>query len=146
MTNEQTRWPDDDERAGLVAAARRVTLADAQREGEALGFSVRRSGGGDYRVSDQRVPMGAREATAYYTDDLGDAVATMKTWRAREAGGAQFEKVATTAEDAATVLEELARALRAEPGAVAEVPFTLTMQVARNGRQALTSVQGKFRF
>lgn len=53
----------------------KMTQAAAQAEARKRGFTLRRSAGGDYRLNRK----GASENTAYYTDDLEDAIDTMNT-------------------------------------------------------------------
>lgn len=48
-----------------------MTLKQAKAELEVLGMTIRKEAG-EYRVNEK----GGKEATAYYTDDLDDAVRT----------------------------------------------------------------------
>ena len=49
-----------------------LTLVEARRKLRSVGYAVRRQPAGDYRVS----PIGGCESESYYTEDLGDALAT----------------------------------------------------------------------
>ena len=63
-----------------TAADPAITIAAARKLCTAAGCVLRRTGwGGEYRVNHR----GGPEATAYYTDDLQDAVDTAQAFAAR---------------------------------------------------------------
>lgn len=53
-----------------------LTFKAVQSKCRELGFSLSRTGGGDYRLADQRLDRERREDSAYYTGDLMDALMT----------------------------------------------------------------------
>lgn len=58
------------------------TQAAAMDECKRLGFSLKKTGWGDYRLVPLSVfPPESAEEVAYYTPDLDDAVATARNWR-----------------------------------------------------------------
>ena len=58
-----------------------MRLTEARRQLRAIGWTIRRLAAGDYRVNVSR----GKESSAYYTEDLDDAVDTAKI-EARVAG------------------------------------------------------------
>lgn len=61
------------------------TIKDAKRFASSIGMSINKTEYGEYRVTASRklVPdYDRREAIAYYSDDLADAVHTMQAMRA----------------------------------------------------------------
>lgn len=73
-----------------------TSIHAAQLKARRLGYTIRRSAGGDFRVN----KVGGAEASAYYTDDIDDALATAKVMAAREQADAEAE-----ADDAAALKE-----------------------------------------
>jgi hypothetical protein len=64
-----------------------MTRTGARAVAQTLRFSlVRQVGAAEWRLTDLLEPADRREAVAYYTPDLQDAVDTMQTWRAYQAG------------------------------------------------------------
>lgn len=62
----------------------KLTLAQAQREARTLGYSIRSTGWGDLRCAPITMRgatanmRGAIEAQAYYTDDVAEALHTVR--------------------------------------------------------------------
>ena len=78
-----------------------ITFAEAKKLATALGYTIRRSRDGEYRVNE----VGGMEATAYYASDLPDAVGTM---RAMSAVLARAEQTTHQIETACRVCEYVA--------------------------------------
>jgi hypothetical protein len=78
----------------------KLTLAQARIECKALHFSITKRDG-EYRVAPLDVPFTEREAKAYYTNDIHDAVGTARLERERvNRGLSRFPMAATTARGA----------------------------------------------
>lgn len=59
-----------------------LTVAGVRAEAEKLGFSFRKqSGTGEYRIVPKHLTGQRAEDSAYYTNDLQDALNTMRAWR-----------------------------------------------------------------
>lgn len=69
----------------------RMTLAAAKAVVNAHGCKLRRTAAGDYRVN----IAGGTEATAYYTDDLADAVETAASMQRAIAHASQLSRVSS---------------------------------------------------
>jgi hypothetical protein len=56
----------------------KTTLKEAKEVAKQLNMSINKTSAGDYRCSEHGLDAKTTEARSYYTDDLDDAIATMR--------------------------------------------------------------------
>lgn len=79
-----------------MSKARKITQAEAKAFVQSLGMTFRKTAWGEFRVAYAHPVVPSNEDSAYYTDDIEDAVDTayaMYTWRANNCNGVPSEEV-----------------------------------------------------